>query len=128
MATALMHRAAFFAQLNQEPWRGVAMPISWWPLPFALRWATSLLSRAYTVSADGFGVRITVEAVEAATGYDALVELVYNAVARLGAVVVDHHQGLYARDLRDHLDEHGCLQPFPAGPSWYHPADGHPAP
>lgn len=104
------------------------VPVTWWPLLQPLRWYQSFLARQYVIDCEHFEVAITDNALLAAESRYAVVELVYAAIVRLGHTVAAYHQGLFARELRGHLDDHGYLFPAPAGPPWYHPADGHSAP
>lgn len=110
------HPAAFFLHPGCVVNTQVPVPITWWPLLQPIRWRQDTFARRYAIVCEHFAAMITDNAVVAAqTRYD-VVTLVYDAIVRLGHVVADHHQGLFARDLREYLDDRGYLISSPAGP------------
>lgn len=120
-----LHPAAAFVLPGGAP---VPFPITWWPLLQPISWRQDREARRYLLECEHLAIAVTDNALLAAPTHYEVVTLVYGCVIRLGHAVAAYHQGLFARDLRGHLDDQGYLFPAPAGPPWYHPADGHPAP
>lgn len=107
-----LHPRAFF--FWSDGYGAARMPITWWPLLQPLYWYRSYMALEYVIECDRFEVAITEQALLAADSHQHVVEVVYGAVVRLGHAVADHHQGLYARNLRKAVDNRGYLLPFPA--------------
>lgn len=114
-----LHPGVFFL------WReGKGIPIPWWPLRQPLEWYRDQRAQ-YVIACEHIcRAALTYTALVAGSSEDAAM-ITYDAIIWVGHRVADYHQGLFARELRDHLDDHGCLIPRPTGGPWYHPPDGH---